>query len=58
VSLPVLTQALKAPVYFEGGDLDLLTKQEREVLIGAVQKVRDLPSVSWISELSIPGNTH
>jgi hypothetical protein len=50
------SESLKALVYFEGGDLDLLTTREREVLIGAAQKVRDLPSVSWISGLSIPEN--
>jgi Nucleotidyl transferase AbiEii toxin, Type IV TA system len=48
------SESLKALVYFEGGDLDLLTKREREVLIRAAQQVRDLPSVSRISELSIP----
>jgi hypothetical protein len=48
------SESLKALVYFEGGDLDLLTTREREVLIGAAQKVRDLPSVSWNSGLSIP----
>jgi hypothetical protein len=52
------SESLKALVYFEGGDLDLLTKQEKEVLIGAARQVRDLPSVSRISELSIPENTH
>jgi Nucleotidyl transferase AbiEii toxin, Type IV TA system len=50
------SESLKALVYFEGGDLDLLTKREREVLIGAAQKVRDLPSVGWNSGLSIPEN--
>jgi hypothetical protein len=48
------SESLKALVYFEGGDLELLTKREREVLVGAAQKVRDLPSVSRVSELSIP----
>jgi nucleotidyltransferase AbiEii toxin of type IV toxin-antitoxin system len=52
------SESLKALVYFEGGDLDLLTKREREVLIGAAQKVRDLPSVSRILELSFPENTY
>jgi Nucleotidyl transferase AbiEii toxin, Type IV TA system len=52
------SESLKALVYFEGGDLDLLTKQEKEVLIGAARKVRDLPSVSRISELSLPENKH
>jgi len=50
------SESLKALVYFEGGDLDLLTTREREVLIGAAQEVRDLPSVSWNSGLSIPEN--
>jgi hypothetical protein len=39
------SESVKALGYFEGGDLDLLTQREREVLIGAAQKVRDLPSV-------------
>ena len=52
------SESLKALVYFEGGDLDLLTKRERAVLIGAARKVRDLPSVSWISELAIAENAH
>jgi hypothetical protein len=52
------SESLKALVYFEGGDLDLLTKQEKEVLIGAARHIRDLPSVSRISELSILENTH
>jgi Nucleotidyl transferase AbiEii toxin, Type IV TA system len=52
------SESLKALVYFEGGDLDLLTKQEKEVLIGAARQIRDLPSVNRISELSIPENTH
>ena len=47
------SESLKALVYFEGGDLELLTTREKEVLIGAAQKVRDLPSVSWNSGLSI-----
>ena len=52
------SESLKALVYCEGGDLDLLTKQEKEVLIGAARQIRDLPSVNRISELSIPENTH
>jgi len=51
------SESLKALVYFEGGDLDLLTTRERKVLIGAAQEVRHLPSVTWISGLSIPENT-
>lgn len=36
-------ESLKASVYFEGGDLDQLTTEERRALAQAVREVRDLP---------------
>ena len=39
------SEALKALVYFEGGDLQTLTRPVKDALIGAVQSVRDLPEV-------------
>jgi hypothetical protein len=47
------SEGLKALVYFEGGDLELLTRKERETLIEASQQVRDLPSIHLIRELSV-----
>jgi len=40
------SEALKALVYFEGGDLHVLSDSERNTLIDAVAAVRDLPDVS------------
>lgn len=37
------SESLKALVYFEGGDLDQLTTEERRVLTQAAREVRDLP---------------
>lgn len=39
------SEALKALVYFHGGDLDRLPHEDRKTLIEAVQHVRDLPQV-------------
>jgi len=39
------SESLKALVYFEGGDLHTLTREEKEILINAASSVRDLPSV-------------
>lgn len=39
------SESLKAMVYFEGGDLSVLTKAERNCLIRAASAVRDLPRV-------------
>jgi len=39
------SESLKALVYFKGGDLDTLPKEERQALAEAVAAVRDLPSV-------------
>jgi hypothetical protein len=47
------SEGLKALVYFDGGDLELLTGQERETLIEASQQVRGLPSVHLIRKLSV-----
>lgn len=38
-------ESLKALVYFEGGDLNTLTPSEKDVLIEAVDNVRELPEV-------------
>jgi hypothetical protein len=39
------SESLKAMVYFEGGDLRTLSRNERETLIKAASAVRDLPRV-------------
>lgn len=47
--------ALKALVYFEGGDLAALNRRDRDVLIAAAGAVGDLPSVKLRSRvLAIP----
>jgi hypothetical protein len=38
------SESLKALVYFEGGDLDQLTGEERGILVDAAREVGDLPS--------------
>jgi hypothetical protein len=43
------SESLKAMVYFEGGDLQTLTQDEKETLIAAASAVRDLPSVQIAS---------
>jgi hypothetical protein len=43
------SESLKALVYFEGGDLDTLTQDERTTLIEAVSAVRDLPRVEIVA---------
>jgi hypothetical protein len=43
------SESLKALVYFEGGDLHTLTKEEKETLIDAASKVRDLPEVKLVA---------
>lgn len=42
------SESLKAMVYFEGGDLYTLTQDEKNRIISAVSKVRDLPRVEII----------
>lgn len=42
-------ESLKAMVYFEGGDLQTLTQDERACLIQAASQVRQLPPVDIIS---------
>lgn len=39
------SESLKAMVYFEGGDLNTLTTEEKNTLVSAVSKVRNLPRV-------------
>ena len=43
------SESLKAMVYFEGGDLQLLTQQEKRALISAAGLVRKLPHVDILS---------
>ena len=42
-------ESLKALVYFEGGDLDTLTPAEKDVLVEAVDTVRELPEVKPVA---------
>lgn len=44
------SEALKALVYFDDGDLDTLDNAEKTTLIEAVKKVRDLPEVTLLSK--------
>jgi len=39
------SESLKAMVYFEGGDLNTLSAEDKETLIDAASRVRDLPKV-------------
>lgn len=43
------SESLKAMVYFQGGDLDTLTKVEKSRIVSAVSEVRDLPHVAILS---------
>ena len=43
------SEALKALVYFEGGDLHRLCRDDQETLINASSVVRDLPSTAIVS---------
>lgn len=43
------SESLKALVYFEGGDLEVLPDATRRTLIEAVQRVKDLPEVKRLS---------
>jgi hypothetical protein len=43
------SESLKAMVYFEGGDLQTLSQDEREALVAAVSAVRDLPPVAIVA---------
>lgn len=40
---------LKALVYFEGGDLDMLPTDERALLVSAVKNVKSLPACTLLS---------
>lgn len=40
------SESLKALVYFDDGDLQTLTADEKKTLVGAVKAVRDLPDVA------------
>lgn len=43
-------ESLKALVYFEGGDLQGLTEDERACLIAAASQVRELPVIGIVSQ--------
>ena len=43
------SESLKAMVYFEGGDLNTLTTEEKISIVTAVSAVRDLPKVTILS---------
>jgi len=43
------SEALKALVYFDDGDLDTLGNAEKSTLVEAVKKVRDLPEATLLS---------
>jgi hypothetical protein len=45
------SESLKALVYFEGGDLDSLSVDDRTVLVNAVKKVKNIPPCSIRSGL-------
>ncbi len=49
-------ESLKAMTYFQGGDLNVLTGEEKRTLIEAARAVRELPQVArQASELSMVG---
>ena len=39
------SESLKALAYFKGGDLDILSKEEKKLLVQAVSRVTDLPHI-------------
>lgn len=43
------SESLKSLVYFESGDLDSLTRPDREILIKVVNVVRKLPMVKILA---------
>ncbi len=45
------SESLKAMVYFQGGDLTSVSRQDREILIESVAAVRALPDVPVISRM-------
>ncbi len=45
------SEALKALVYYEGGDLSLLSDDNKQILIDAVSQVRDLPHIAMKNRL-------
>ena len=51
------SESLKALVYFEGGDLEILTKETKRTLTDAVKPVRELPEVQFISKELCDRNT-
>lgn len=52
------SEALKALVYFEGGDLHTVSAPERQTLINAVSAVRELPEVSLAAKTLADAGPH
>jgi hypothetical protein len=48
------SESMKAMIYFEGGDLHLLTPRTKEILSKAVAEVRELPEVTIASRTLHP----
>jgi hypothetical protein len=48
------SESLKALVYFEGGDLNSLTREEKRTLVKSVASVRDLPDSPVVSSSLSP----
>jgi hypothetical protein len=48
------SESLKAMVYFEGGDLSDLSLQDRQTLVEAASRVRDLPNLKILSRSLSP----
>lgn len=46
-----VSESLKALTYFEGGDLSLLSNEDRGILVKAVEGIRDLPQVELVSRV-------
>jgi hypothetical protein len=44
------SESLKAMVFFEGGDLNTLTRNEKKTLVDVVGSVRELPSIEIIGQ--------
>jgi len=43
------SESLKAMIYFEGGDLHLLTPETKETLVKAVSGIRKLPQIELVA---------
>lgn len=50
------SESLKALVYFEGGDLNSLSRDERELLVSAVKIVKKIPPCTIRSKVLVDGD--